>query len=43
MLSPKLLEILRSYYKTVRPREWLFPGDHPGQPITRWAVAEACR
>ena len=43
MLSPKLLQILRSYYKAVRPREWLFPGDHPGQPITRWAVAEACR
>ena len=43
MLSPKLLEILRSYWRAVRPIGWLFPGDHPGQPITRFAVAEACR
>ena len=38
MLSPALLEILRSYWWAVRPREWLFPGDLPGQPITRDAV-----
>jgi integrase/recombinase XerD len=43
MLSPKLLEILRSYWRAVRPNGWLFPGDHPGQPITRHAVADACR
>ena len=43
MLSPKLLEILRSYWRAVRPIGRLFPGDHPGQPITRFAVAEACR
>src|SRR5271170_3077845 len=35
MLSPKLLDTLRSYWKAMRPKEWLFPGDHPGQPITR--------
>jgi integrase/recombinase XerD len=42
MLSPKLLEILRSYWKAARPKEWLFPGGLPGQPITRDAVELAC-
>ena len=37
MLSPKLLEILRGYWKAVHPKEWLFPGAHPRQPITRKA------
>jgi site-specific recombinase XerD len=41
MLSPKLLDTLRSYWRRARPREWLFPGDLPGQPITRFAVASA--
>src|SRR5262249_37746563 len=26
MLSPRLLEILRAYWKAVRPRDFLFPG-----------------
>jgi integrase/recombinase XerD len=43
MLSPKLLEILRSYWQVVRPTEWLFPGNIPGQPITRSAVELACQ
>lgn len=43
MLSPRLLEILRFYWHEVRPRDWLFPGDIPGHPITRSAVALACR
>ena len=43
MLSPKLLGILRDYYRKTRPREWLFPGDLPGQPITRSAVEVACQ
>jgi integrase/recombinase XerD len=42
MLSPKLLETLRIYWRTRRPKEWLFPGDHPAQPITRGAVDQAC-
>ena len=32
MLSPRLLDILRTYWRAVRPKEWLFPGDLPGQP-----------
>jgi len=43
MLSPKLLEILRSYWRAVRPGEWMFPGNHPGQPISRDAVLLACQ
>jgi site-specific recombinase XerD len=41
MLSPTLLKFLRTYWKEARPREWLFPGDRPEQPIT--AVEIACR
>ncbi|WP_027233621.1 tyrosine-type recombinase/integrase [Leisingera caerulea] len=42
MLSPKLLEILRNYWKMRKPKEWLFPGDRAGRPITRDAVGQAC-
>jgi site-specific recombinase XerD len=43
MLSPKLLETLRSYWRAVRPKGWLFEGDVSGQPITRNAVALVCQ
>jgi site-specific recombinase XerD len=43
MLSPKLLDILRDYWRTARPKQWLFPGDLPGKPITPCAVEIACR
>ncbi|MDB5789370.1 MAG: integrase [Caballeronia mineralivorans] len=42
MLSPRLLEILRLYWHDAHPRDWLFPGEVPGHPITRSAVALAC-
>ena len=42
MLSPRLLEELRAYWKAGRPKTWLFPGDTPGRPITRAAVGQAC-
>jgi len=42
MLSPRLLEELRAYWKRARPAAWLFPGDMPGQPISRHAVSQAC-
>src|SRR6266404_9783847 len=32
-LSPKLLELLRAYWRKVRPREWLFPGQVLHQPL----------
>jgi site-specific recombinase XerD len=43
MLSPQLLETLRNYWRVVRPTDWLFPGDQPGRPITRFAVECACQ
>jgi integrase/recombinase XerD len=43
MLSPTLLDILRSYWRIARPEQWLFPGDLPGQPITASAVEDVCR
>jgi integrase/recombinase XerD len=42
MLSPKLLDLLRRYWKAEHPKVWLFPGDLPGQPIGTRAVARAC-
>jgi integrase/recombinase XerD len=43
MLSPKLLETLRTYWRTVRSKEWLFEGDVAGQPINRSSVELACQ
>src|SRR5260370_38987729 len=39
MLSLKLLDLLRRYWKAERPKVWLFPGDLPGRPISTRAVA----
>ncbi len=43
MLSPALLETLRSYFRAVRPHVWLFEGDVSGQPINRSSVEQACQ
>jgi len=43
MLSPRLLDVLRTYWKSARPTRWMFPGEVPGQPITREAVGLACQ
>ncbi len=43
MLSPKLLETLRSYWRAVHPNDWLFEGDVPGQSITSSSVEQACQ
>jgi len=43
MLSPTLLETLRSYFRAVRPQVWLFEGDVSGQPINRSSVEQACQ
>jgi site-specific recombinase XerD len=42
MLSPRLLALLREYWKVARSTEWLFPGDIPGRPITDGAVNHIC-
>jgi site-specific recombinase XerD len=43
MLSPRLLEILRAYWKRARPSLWLFPGQEPGSHVSRGALQSACR
>src|SRR6266852_8569896 len=43
MLSPKLLVILRDWWRLERPRHWLFPGDIPGRHISKDAVEQACQ
>jgi integrase/recombinase XerD len=43
MLSPKLLEILRAWWRVEKPKDWLFPGDFPGLHITRGAVESECK
>jgi integrase/recombinase XerD len=43
MLSPKLLEILRAYWKAQRPTDWLFPGRIPGRPLNRSSVELVCQ
>jgi integrase/recombinase XerD len=42
MLSPRLLVVLREYWKIARPTDWLFPGDVPGRPITDGSVQRIC-
>jgi integrase/recombinase XerD len=43
LLSPKLLELLRIYWRAERPTEWLFPGANPTRPISPKAVFLACQ
>ncbi len=43
MLSPKLLDMLRSYWDRTRPGEWLFPGRWPGEPIAPSSIDATCR
>ena len=42
MLSPRLLELLRAWYKAARPQGWLFPGLNPVNPMTTRQLARAC-
>jgi integrase/recombinase XerD len=41
MLSPRLLEVLRAYWRAVRPREFLFPGATMDRPITTASIQAA--
>jgi len=34
MLSPVLLDTLRPYWRQGKPKQWLFPGETPDQPIS---------
>src|ERR1700684_2059646 len=43
LLPPKLRQLLRCYWRSRRPTDWLFPGTRPGQPISVKAIFMACR
>jgi len=43
MLSPQLLQILRTYWRLARPGQWLFPGHDPAEPVSVATLQEACR
>jgi site-specific recombinase XerD len=42
MLSPKLLDVLRDWWRVEKPKDWLFPGNL-GQHISKEAVRTECR
>jgi integrase/recombinase XerD len=43
MLSPKLLEVLRAYWKKYRPTDWLFPGKDGTRPRNPLSVLQRCQ
>jgi integrase/recombinase XerD len=43
LLPPRLLTVLRQYWLRDKPRDWLFPGQNPGQPITPKSVYHGLR
>ena len=42
MLSPHLLQVLRTWWMVERPQGWLFPGRNPVQPMTTRQLNRAC-
>ena len=43
MLSPKLLALLRAYWRWRRPSDWLFPGEKPGAPMHPSGIRQICQ
>lgn len=43
MLSPRLLQVLRTWYRAARPMEWLFPGWRVNTHLTPSSLQQACR
>ncbi len=43
MLSPRLLQVLRTWYRAARPMEWLFPGWRGNTHLTPASLQQACR
>jgi integrase/recombinase XerD len=41
MLSPRLLELLRQWWKAAHPQVWLFPGQNPINPVTARQINRA--
>src|SRR5208337_2376527 len=41
LLSPQLLEELRTYWREYRPKEWLFPGEDGSGPLSEDSARKA--
>lgn len=42
MLSPRLLEVLRAWWRAARPTDWLFPGWRVNRHLTPASLQSAC-
>jgi integrase/recombinase XerD len=42
MLSPRLLQMLRVYWRAARPREWMFPSWHGNRHVSVGSLSQAC-
>lgn len=43
MLSPRLLQVLRTYWRAARPKDYLFPGWRTGRHVCASSLQQACR
>jgi site-specific recombinase XerD len=43
MLSPRLLAVLRRYWRAARPPVWLFPSWRPNRHLCAGSLSQACR
>ncbi len=43
MLSPRLLKVLRCYWRAARPKDHFFPSWREGRPMNTAAISMACR
>jgi integrase/recombinase XerD len=43
LLPPKLVELLREYWRWKRPADLLFPGRKPGRPLNPASIFRVCR
>jgi integrase/recombinase XerD len=43
MLSPRLLKVMRAWWKVEQPKDWLFPGSKPGRHMDAGMLQLVCR
>jgi site-specific recombinase XerD len=43
MFSDSLREVLAAWWRWRRPKDWLFPGEKPGKPVSRETVHRMCK
>jgi integrase/recombinase XerD len=43
MLSPRLLELLRRYWRSSKPKDWLFPGHSSTRPLYATGIRILCQ